>query len=113
MSRRIHCLVSGFLLLPMLAWASGQEPAPGQTISGKPAISIGEALQMGERFIQEKQIDVSQQYIHSIQLLYSDQGKRRGLYWRIQYRWSAPRLGMEHALKIFMDGSVFHEISGP
>jgi hypothetical protein len=113
MSRRIHWLVSGFLLLPMLAWASGQEPALGQTISGKPAISVEEALQISERFIKEKQIDVSQQYIHSIQLLYSDQGKKRGPYWRIQYLGSPPRLGMEQALKIFMDGSVFHEFSGP
>ncbi len=113
MNRRIHFLISLSLMLPILASASDGKGVSNQIISCKPAISIGEALQIGERFIKDNQINVSNQYIHSIQLYYSDKGEKRGHYWHIQYLWSTPRLGMEHALKIFMDGTVFQEVSGP
>lgn len=79
----------------------------------RPAIPISEALKLGERYIQERQIDVANQYIHSIKLYYSDPGEKGGHYWRVQYQWSTPRMGMEQALKIFMDGTIIHERSGP
>jgi hypothetical protein len=110
---RVLFLISYSLLLSSLSSAANGEGGSSQVIAFKPALSIEEALKLGQGYIRERQIDVANQYIHSIQLYYSDQGERKVPYWRIQYLWSTPRLGMEQALKIFMDGTIIHERSGP
>lgn len=101
------------LLSKGLAWAGDPSDKPQPTFRTIPAISIGEALKIAERYVREKKMDVSQEYIHSIQLYYDSGTKRRGFYWRVQWIWSIPRMGGEYGLRIYMDKTVLPEPAGP
>ena len=113
MKSKIIFIIHLLLLVPIaILVANGGEIAP-PSAPFRPSISIEKALKLGERYIQEKQIDGSRQYIHSIQLDYRDKGEKIGYHWRIQFSSVTPRMGGEQALKIFMDGTVRHEFTGP
>jgi hypothetical protein len=79
----------------------------------KPSLSVCEALYIGERYANENKVDVSGQHVHSVQLQYDDGTRKRGYYWRIQWMWSAPKMGGEYGLRIYMDGAVLPEPCGP
>jgi hypothetical protein len=81
--------------------------------SFKPLLPIREALTVAEHYVKEKQVDVSGQYIHFVRLYYDGGSRRKGHYWRVQWMWSTPRLGMEYGLRVYMDGAVVPDPSGP
>jgi hypothetical protein len=81
--------------------------------SFKPLLLVREALTVAEHYVREKQIDVSGQYIHSMRLYYDGESSPKGHYWRVQWMWSTPRLGMEYGLRVYMDGAVVPDPSGP
>jgi hypothetical protein len=81
--------------------------------SFRPEISPEEALKIADRYVRENQIDLSRQYIHFLRLDYDSGVKRQGFYWRVHWKWSAPRMGGEYGLRIYMDKTVLEEIAGP
>ncbi len=85
--------------------------SPGTSFS--PSLPISEALGTAERYVLAKGEDVSGQYIHSVQLNYDEGSRRQGYYWRVQWAWSAPRMGGEYGLRVYMDGTVVPEPLGP
>jgi hypothetical protein len=84
---------------------------PSQVTPFRPALALCKALDLAEKYAAEKGIDLSGQYVHSVQLQY-DQEKRSHC-WRIQWMWSRPALGGEFGLKIYMDGTVREDRLGP
>jgi len=101
------------LSLTELMAGSPGPPEYGEMIPFKPALSMSDALVRAEEYVKEKKVDVSGQYVHSVQLYYDDGSKRKGHYWRVQWMGSTPRLGMEYALRIYMDGAVIPDPTGP
>ena len=81
--------------------------------SFRPGLSPEEALKIAERYLREKSVDPSRQYIHFIRLDYDPGVKKQGFYWRVHWKWSAPRMGGEYGLRIYMDKTVLPEIAGP
>lgn len=79
----------------------------------KPVLPMPDALTRVEGYMKEKNVDLSGQYIHSVQLSYDDGSKRKGHYWHVQWAWSTPRMGMEYGLRIYMDGTVLPDPTGP
>lgn len=109
-----------FILWLIVHFLFVQSLAISQTSPKFPAISIKEALQLTERYIVDNKLIITGQYINSIQLEYDngykqypDGKKRIGQYWYIHWRWSKPRLGGEHSMRIFMDGEIIWETHGP
>jgi len=85
-------------------------PSPG---SFRPELSPEEALKIAERYVREKKVDLSRQYIHFIRLDYDPGVKKQGYYWRVHWKWSSPGMGGEYGLRIYMDKTVLPEIAGP
>jgi hypothetical protein len=79
----------------------------------KPFLSISEALNTAQGYAQAKGVDVSGQYIHSVQLNYDQGGRRQGYYWHVQWAWFLPRMGGEYGLRVYTDGTVVPEPLGP
>lgn len=79
----------------------------------QPVLSIGEALQIADQFVRQENVDLSLQYIHSIQMHYDSGVKRKGHYWRVQWMGSIPRMGGEYGLRVYMDRTVLPEPLGP
>ncbi len=108
-------ILSFFLIYPFICPAQNAElkkQVMKPVHSFKPDISISEALSIAERYIKENRIDVSEQYINNVRLLYDD-GTKKGIHWHIQWAWSLPRLGGEFSLKIYMDGTIIPRVCGP
>lgn len=112
---KIRAIVFIIMLLQStgVVWAGNTSDKPHPTFLTIPAISISEALKISEGYVREKNIDVSQQYIHAIQLYYDSGMKRKGYYWRVQWIWSIPRMGSEYGLRVYMDKTVLPEPAGP
>jgi hypothetical protein len=122
----LFLLLALFFSMPPLVSAAGEpfepsgkdqnqyqqifEPSPG---SFRPELSPEEALKIAARYVQEKRVDLSRQYIHFIRLDYDPGTKKLGFYWRVHWRWAAPRMGGEYGLRIYMDKTVLPEIAGP
>jgi hypothetical protein len=129
MSKIFFLLV--ILLLPIWVYSQGTQPSPemvalaesttdesgppmsGQIIPSRPALPIEEALNIAESYVRERKVDISGQYIHTVQLNYDDGSHRKGHYWRVQWMWSSPRMGMEYGLRIYMDRTVYPDPLGP
>jgi hypothetical protein len=94
-----------------LAEAGALAPGQDQVIAVRPPLSICQALETAERYASEKGIDLSGQYVHSVQLLYD--AERGALCWRIQWMWSRPALGGEFGLKVYFDGRIEEDWLGP
>ena len=77
-----------------------------------PALPISDAVSIAERFVREREVDVSGQYVHSVQLNYDDGTRRKGHYWRVQWMWSMPKSGGEYSVRVYMDGTVLQDSSG-
>jgi len=112
-------ILSFILIYPIICTAQHQE-IKKQVIktvhSFKPDISLSEALSIAEGYIKENRIDISEQYINNIRLLYdngSSQEVKKDIHWHIQCAWSPPRLGGEFSPKIYMDGTIIPRVCGP
>lgn len=108
------------ILLPIAHFSFLQSLAISQNTPKFPAISINEALQLAEIYVGNNKLNITGQFINSIQLeyddglrLYPDGKKRIGHYWYINWRWAKPKLGGEHSIKIFMNGEIIWETHGP
>jgi hypothetical protein len=97
------------------------QPSPdGEAVPSMPTLSIQNALDLAIKTVEEKKLNVTGQFIHSVHYeydegkkLYPDGKNRRGFYWYVHWRWATPRLGGELSLRIFMDGEVIIERHGP
>jgi len=98
---------------PVEIWAGDPSGQPVQIVPSRPPIPVEEALNIANAYVRENRIDLSEQYIHSFHLYYDGGPKRKGLYWKVQWMWAVPKIGMEYGLRIYMDGTVLSEITGP
>ncbi len=110
---RTLLIISGFILFSLWTLAAEGDKVTHPITPFQPAISIGEALNLADRYIKENGVDISGQYIHLARLDYSSPPGKTGHYWRIHWTWATPRLGGEYGLKIFMDGTMVPERAGP
>lgn len=110
---RTLMILGGFILSSIWTLAAEGDETTHPVAPFQPAISIGEALGMADRYIQENGVDIAGQYIRLVRLDYSTAPERKGPYWRIHWTWATPRLGGEYGLKIFMDGTIVPERAGP
>lgn len=106
-------ILGGFILFSIWTFAAEGDETTHPVAPFQPAISIGEALGMADRYIKENGVDIAGQYIYFARLDYSNAPEKKGLYWRIHWTWATPRLGGEYGLKIFMDGMIVPERAGP
>ena len=100
-----------FLFIVPLAAASGNPPQ-NSAMSAVPSLSAREALAIADRYVADHEVNLTEQHIGSIVLLFDETSKKR-YYWHIQWRWSVPRIGGEYGLRIYMDGSVEEARLGP
>ncbi len=97
--------------------AAGENGSPGTTA---PAISLPKALEIAEKTLAEKRIDLRGQILHTATLefddgkrIYPDGKPRQGHFWYIHWRWEKPRLGGDFSMRIFMNGEAVVEPHGP
>jgi hypothetical protein len=93
--------------------ASGTPEAKNPLTPFRPLLTISEALGTAENYAKAERVDLTGQYIHSVQLNYDEGSRRLGHFWRVQWAWSHPRIGGEYGLRIYMDGTVMPEPLGP
>jgi hypothetical protein len=103
-------------LLAILFALSLSETAPGGEGHGgvseaRPPMTVCRAVEVAERYVLNANIDLSGQYVHSVQLQYD--AERRERCWRIQWMWTRPALGGEFGLKVYFDGEVREDRLGP
>jgi hypothetical protein len=110
---RTLMILGGFMLFSIWTFAAEGDEITHLVAPFQPAISIGEALGIADRYIQENGVDIAGQYIHFARLDYSTAPEKKRPYWRIHWTWATPRLGGEYGLKIFMDGTIVPERAGP
>ena len=76
-------------------------------LTRRPAISIEDAIAKAKKYVQEKKIDVSQQYIDSVALDLNPRGDR-GKFWRVAWQQNQFMKGGQTYIEVYMDGSVEH-----
>ena len=102
------------LVHPQLSLPGSESPIRQDEISRfTPTLSIDEALIRVEDYLREKRTDLSEKYIHSVQLYYDDGLKREGYYWLVQWMGPDSSTEREPALRIYMDGVISQETSEP
>ncbi len=111
---KIFFLLLVVFILPMWVYSQATPPSAEGTADSalKPALPIRDALAKAEGYLKEKNIDMAGQYLQSVQLLQDEAITEEGYYWRVQWVRTAPRAGMDYALRIYMDGIVIPEEAG-
>ncbi len=77
----------------------------------RPAIELPQAMEIVRKLLEAEKPDLSSQYLRSATLQY-DSG-RKVFYWHFQWAWSVPRMGMEFAVEVSMDGVAKSSRTGP
>jgi len=76
-----------------------------------PDLALREALDLADKYVAARGIDLTGQYLQSVTLRYDESA--RALYWHLQWMWRQPRLGMEYGLHVYMDGKIVEVRLGP
>jgi len=71
----------------------------------EPSLTLPEALEIAQKYVKEKNIDVSERYLDNIQLMY-DSSWTDGKYWRIVWKYKKLTLGGEIFIYVGMDKSI-------
>ncbi|MEW6440615.1 MAG: hypothetical protein AB1640_06705 [bacterium] len=88
-----------------------EDPEPGPLTAREPPLPLRRALDLAEGNVEDKRIDLTGQYLHSIGLRYDENA--RTSYWHVQWMWSQPRIGGEFGLRVYMNGQVVPAPLGP
>jgi hypothetical protein len=92
---------------------SGAAPPPTPTAVAGPPLGLSEAVAIAEKWVSDRGVDVSGQYISSVRICYDEGPERKGRYWHVQWAWAMPRLGGEFGARVYMDGTVIPQRCGP
>jgi hypothetical protein len=87
--------------------------APAGVSPPVPSLELRRALDLAEAYIARNRIDLSRQHLRSASLLYDNGIRKCGYYWHFQWAWTTPAMGGEYGLRVYMDGSILPERSGP
>lgn len=91
----------------------GPVMADAQASPGVPALAARKAVELAERFVADRKVDLSDQHIGAVTLNFDMESRSRGLYWLVQWQGNMPRLGGEYGLRVYMDGRIMEARLGP
>jgi hypothetical protein len=87
-------------------------PAAAAPTPAPPALGLSDAVRIAEKWVSDRGVDVSGQYISAARLCWDDSPDKKCRYWHVQWSWSMPRLGMEYGARVYMDGTVVPQRCG-